>query len=268
LSIALAILFGFGALITLIMQVNKDKRAKPIVKRILAVLLSIGLPLLFTWLFEHPIILLVTPLALIVLYNEYLRTTYLTKPTEEPQSNPDVSDKGSIVVSTFSSIPRTLSSYRRPVYMILLFFSFVFYFIIIQQASHTYDFSIFYQAVAPAYFGILAIVIAFAVLVIRRDTEQPMPAHLRLPINGLVQMYVIFALVNVLGLLLGTDVTGEILTAGTKLSDIFGSPDKFLHVSRLLVLQFSVLAFPVGLLYLYAMIRDFMTTQIGGSNNS
>ena len=268
LSIALAILFGFGALITLIVQFNEDKRAKPIVKRVLPVLLSIGLPLLFTWLFEQPIILLVIPLALIVLYNEYLTTTYLTKPTADPQSNPHVPDKGSIVVSTFRSIPRTLSSYRRPVYTILLLFSVVFCFIIIQQASHTYDFSIFYQAVAPAYFGILAIVIAFAVLVIRRDTEHPMPAHLRLPINGLAQMYVIFALVTVFGLLLGTDVTGEILTAGTKLTDILWPPDKFLHVCRLLVLQFSVSAFPVGLLYLYAMIQDFMTTQVGGSNNS
>lgn len=267
LSIAFAILFGFGALITLIVQLNKDIREKPTLKWVIAVPLILGLPVLFAWLFQRPIILSLVPFGLIVLYNEYLMTTYLTKPAEEPQINPDVSHKGSTVVATFLSLPRTLRSIRRPVYPTLIFFSAVFYFTLTQQASQTYDSSIFYQAVAPAYFGILAIVIAFAVLVIRPDKGQRTTEHLRLPITGLVQMYVVFALVNVFGLLIGTGPIGHILTATTNFNDIIGSADNMLHILQLLVLQFAVSAFPVGLLYLYAMIRDFMTPQVGGSNH-
>jgi hypothetical protein len=268
LSIGFAILFGFGALIALIVQVNKDIRQRPIVKWVIAMLLIAVFTLLFTWLFERPVILSLIPFALIVLYNEYLMTTYLNKPIVEPQTDHLVSDKGPIIVATFRSLPKTLRSIRRPVYLILIVFSAVFYFTITQQSSQTCDFSIFYQAVTPAYFGILAIVIAFAVLVIRRDTKQRITGNLRLAINGLVQMYVVFALVNVFGLLIGTDVTGEILTSSTKLNDIIGSADNILHVFQPLVLQFNVSAFPVGLLYLYAMIRDFMTPQVGGSNHS
>jgi len=267
LSIAFAILFGFGALISLIVQLNKDIRERPVLKSLVAALLIAGLVPLLAWLFERSVILSLIPFALIVTYNEYLMTTYLTKTIPQPQSDATVSEKGSSILASFRSLPRSLRSIRRPVYLILIIFSGTFYFTVTRQASQPCDFAIFYQAVAPAYFGILAIVIALAVLVIRRDTHQPITEHLRLPITGLVQMYVVFALVNVFGLLMGTQVSGYIFTTSMHFSEIMTSVDTALDVLRLLIIQFAVSAFPVGLLYLYAMIRDFLTPRVGHSNH-
>jgi hypothetical protein len=71
-------------------------------------------------------------------------------------------------------------------------------------------------------------------------------------------MYVIFALVTVVDLLLGTEVSGAILTRSVGLSKTLESVDSFLNFCRLIAIESAVLAFPVGLLYLYAMIKDFM----------
>jgi len=266
--IGLAVLFGFVAFVILIVQANKDIRKSPVLMRwVIGFLLVFVLPLLSVSLFKRPFILCFIPFTFVLLYNEYLRTTYMTKPIAELQSGQEVSGKASILATPFRSLPTTLRGIRWPVYVLLTVFSLVFYWTIIQGTSRTYDFSIFYQAVAPAYFGILAIVIAFAVLIIRRDTQQSITRHLRLAIIGLAKMYVVFALVNVVGLLMGTEVSGQILTTSMQLNEIITSMDNTLHVLRLLILQFSISAFPVGLLYLYAMIRGFMTPQVSGSNH-
>lgn len=265
--IGLAVLFGLIAFIVLIAQANKDIRKSPVLRWVIGFLLVFVLPLLLASLLERPFMLCFIPFTFVLLYNEYLRTTYMTEPIAELQNAPEASGEASRFATPFRSLPMTLRGIRWPVYVLLTLFSLVFYWTITQDTSRTYDFSIFYQAVAPAYFGILAIVIAFAVLVIRRDTQQSITGHLRLAIIGLAKMYVVFALVNVVGLLMGTQVSARILTTSMELNDIIRSMDNTLHVLRLLILQFSISAFPVGLLYLYAMIRGFMSPKVGGSNH-
>jgi len=71
-------------------------------------------------------------------------------------------------------------------------------------------------------------------------------------------MYVIFAIVTVAGLLLGTEVSSDILLGSAGLSKILESVDSLLNFCRILAVESAILAFPVGLLYLYAMIKDFM----------
>ena len=254
-----AVFFGLVALIALIVQGSKDIRQQPSIRWVIALLLILGLPVLLTWHFERPVILCLIPFTLIVLYHEYLRNTYLNKPTAKVQSAQDVSHKKPDLVAPFRSLPGALRSVRAPAYLILVTFSGLFYLMILPQTTQAYDFGLFFQAVAPAYLGILAIVIAFAVLVIRREAQQEIGMHFRLAITGLVQMYVVFALVTAVGLLIGTDVSGDFVMTSMKLSEIVKSVDSILNVCRLLILQFAVSAFPVGLLYLYAMIRDFMT---------
>ena len=144
LSIAFAILFGLAALIAVIVQANRDIRQRPVVKWLIAVLLIVGLPFLFTWLFQRPLILSLTPFALIVLYNEYLTTTYLTKSTPQPQTDHRMSHIRPGVVATFLSLPKTVRSIRRPVYLILIFFTAVYFFTITQHTSQTYHSTVFY----------------------------------------------------------------------------------------------------------------------------
>lgn len=228
---------------------------------VIAALLISGLSVVSARYLALPAILCIIPFTLIVIYSEYLRTTFLNRPVIKTQDSPEISDKARFGPGDpLRSLMRTLRSIRRGLYLILIFFSMLFYFMVTYETTEAHDFSLFYQIVAPAYLGILAIVIAFAILVIRRETQNTVTEHFRLAITGLVQMYVFFALVTLGGLLIGTEVSGDILTSRIELSEVFGSMDSALNISRLLVLQFSVLAFPAGLLYLYAMIRDFMSS--------
>jgi hypothetical protein len=204
-----------------------------------------------------------------LLYNEYLNTAFLRASVTETQSSEVLNKSKTDIASPYRSLGekldprsvlRNLRGIRPFLYTILFLFLILFYFMVTLQPAEKHSFSLFYEVVVAAYLGMLAIIIAFAVLVIRRQTQREVTEHFRRAITGLVQMYVIFALVTVAGLLLGTEVSGDILTGGVGLSVILESVDNFLNLCRLLAVESAVLAFPVGLLYLYAMIRDFMRT--------
>jgi hypothetical protein len=259
--------FGVIALIAFAVQANKDIRSRPILGLITAIVVIPSLYIVLGWLFAQPVILLFIPFTFVLLYNEYLSTAFLRAPVTKTQRGEVLHESKTDITAPYRSLGETLNprgalrnlwGIRPFLYGILIFFSILFYFIVTQVSAEKHYFSLFYEAVAAAYLGILAIVIAFAVLVIRRETLQEVTEDFRRAVTGLVQMYVIFALITVVGLILGTEVSGDILTRSMELSEILESVDSLLNVCRLLTLEFAVLAFPVGLLYLYAMIKDFM----------
>lgn len=274
LSLIFAGFFGFIAMVAFAVQATKDLRSKP--RPTLGWITTIIVVFMFYGVlgrhFALPIILCLIPLTLIVLYIEYLRTKFLSASITEAGSA-QVSDMsktditapyrrlGQILIGQIlrpKSFLRNLQGIRPLLYGILIVFSVIFYFIVTKEPAEKHSFTLFYEVVAAAYLGILAIVIAFAVLVIRGHTQQEVTEHFRRAIMGLVKMYVVFALITVVGLLLGTEVSGSILTRSVEFSEILGSADSFLNLCRLLVVEFAVLVFPIGLLYLYAMIKDFL----------
>lgn len=259
--------FGVIAIVASSVQANKDIRKRPALGWIIAIILIPSLYIVLGWYFAQPVILLFIPFTFVLLYNEYLSTAFLRAPVTQTQSGEVLHESKTDITAPYRSLGeklnprsalRNLWGIRPFLYGILIFFFILFYFIVTQVPAEKHYFSLFYEAVAAAYLGILAIVIAFAVLVIRRETLQEVTEDFRRAVTGLVQMYVIFALITVVGLILGTEVSGDILTRSMELSEILESVDSLLNVCRLLTLEFAVLAFPVGLLYLYAMIKDFM----------
>ena len=267
LSLIFGALFGAIGLIASAIQASKEKRLKPALLWITAIVVIPSLYIVLGSCLELPInVLLLIPFTLLLFYNEYLITVFLRAPVTRTRSGEVLHESKTDITAPYRSLrekadPRSalrdVWGIRRPLYGILILFFIIFYFIVTQEPAEKHSFSLFYEAVAAAYVGMLAIVIAFAVLVIRRETLQEVTEHFRRAITGLVQMYVIFALVTVVGLLLGTEVSGDILTRSVGLSEILESVDSLLNVCRLLAAEFAVLAFPVGLLYLYAMIKVF-----------
>lgn len=265
-------IFGFIALIAFAVQANKDIRSKPrpILGLVTAATVIFGLYIILSSYFTLPIALSFFPLIFILVCTEYINTKFLRVFDREIQSSEGLDESKYDKPKHYRVVLRNLRSIRHRVvlrnlrgirpwlYGILILFFAIFYFIVTQEPAGMHDFSLFYEVVAAAYLGILAIVIAFAVLVIRRQTQQELTEHFRRAITGLVQMYVFFAFVTVVGLLLGTEVSGEILTRGAGLGEIFESVDSILNLCRLLIVETAVLAFPAGLLYLYAMIQDFL----------
>jgi len=267
LSGVFASLCGFIGIIALAVQGNKDIRSNPTLGWIIAIVIILGLYPVLGWYFAYPVILLFIPFTFVLLYVEYLRSTFLGRAAKKAQGS-DVIDKSETDIGTpyrsFRAklaprdVLRNLSGIRWSLYIVLIFFLCLFYFLVTQADMERPDFSFFYQAVIYAYLGILAIVIAFAILVIQRRTQKQATEHLRRALTGLVQMYIVFVLITVTGLLLGTDVNGEILTRSAELSEILSSVDSFLNICRIIAVEFSILAFPAGLLYLHAMIKDFL----------
>lgn len=278
LSVIFGALFGAIGLIASAIQASKEKRLKPALLWITAIVVIPSLYIGLGSCLELPInVLLLIPFTFVLFYNEYLIAVFLRPPVTRTRSGEVLHESKTDITAPYRSLgekvdPRSalrekvdpriplrdVWRIRRPVYGILILFFIIFYFIVTQEPAEKHSFSLFYEAVAAAYVGMLAIVIAFAVLVIRRQPQQEVTEHFRRAITGLVQMYVIFALVTVVGLLLGTEVSGDILTRSVGLGEILESVDSLLNVCRLLAVEFAVLAFPVGLLYLYAMIKDFM----------
>jgi len=253
-------LFGFIAIIAFAVQATKDirSRPRPILGLVTAATVIFGLYIILSSYFTLPIALSFFPLTFILVYTEYLNIKFLRVFDREIQSAEGLHESKSDKTKPYRIVLRNLRGIRPWLYGILILFFAIFYFIVTQEPAEMHDFSLFYKVVAAAYLGILAIVIAFAVLVIRRQTQQEVTEHFRRAITGLVQMYVFFAFVTVVGLLLGTEVSGEILTGGAGLGEILESGDSILNLCRLLTVESAVLAFPVGLLYLYAMIQDFL----------
>lgn len=259
--------FGVIAIVALCVQANKDIHKRPALRWIIAIILIPGPCIVLGWYLALPLILLFIPLAFVISYNEYLSTKFLRTIVTETESSKILNGSKTNITSPYHrlgeeldprSVLKNLRGIRPLLYATLFLFSGVFYFMVTLEPGEIHYFNLFYEVVAAAYLGILAIVIAFAVLVIRRETQQNITEHFRLAIMGLVQMYVLFALVTVAGLLIGTEVSGDILLGSVALSEILESVDSFLNFCRILAIEFAVLAFPVGLLYLYAMIKDFM----------
>lgn len=252
------LLLLFIAIISFIIQVSKDIRKNSTLKRIIKIILILSPSPFIAELLALPMILCVIPFTVILLYNQYLRTTFLSAPIKETQSNREVSDKSlKDIKAPFRSL-RNLRNIRPGLYAILIIFYILFLFMVTRQSTVIDDISLFYEVVVSAYLGILAIVIAFAVIIIRKESNQTTAGHLKLAILGLAQMYVFFALVTVAGLLMGTEVNGEILTQSIKISEIPWSVNTIFNFLRLFILEFAVLAFPAGLWYLRAMIQDFI----------
>ena len=257
--LSLGFLFLSIAVISSIVQAAKDIRKNSALKRIITITLILGPIPFIAELIARPIILCVIPLAAIMFYNQYLRNTFLSKPGTEVQSGQEVSVKFKKDIGvSIRNICANLLSIGPGLFVILIIFFTLFYFMITQQ-SKIDNISLFYEVVVTAYLGILAIVIAFAVI-IRKESKQSKTGHLKLAISGLAQMYVFFALVTVAGLLMGSEVNSDILslTINIKLSDIFQSLNGIINILRILILEFAVLAFPAGLWYLRAMIQDFI----------
>ena len=259
--------FGVIAIVALSVQANKDIRKRPALGWIIAIILMSGLCIVLGWYFALPAILLFIPFTFVIFYNEYLSTTFLRTIVTETESSKVLNESKTDITAPYRSLGeklgprsvlRNLRGIRPLLYATLSLFFGVFYFMVTLEPGEIHYFNLFYEVVVAAYLGILAIVIAFAVLVIRRETQQNITEHFRLAITGLVQMYVLFALVTVVGLLIGTEVSGDILLGSVALSEILESVDSFFNFCRILAIEFAVLAFPVGLLYLYAMIKDFM----------
>lgn len=269
LSIAFASLIGFIGLVTLAVQVNKDIRSKPLLGWTIAFIMTLPIYIGSYWYFADLRILLLIPFTFILLYVEYLRSTFLGRAVKGAQSkgNKGVDKSETDIETPYLSIRRklaprdvlrNLAGIRSSLYGTLIVFFVLFYIIVTQVAIGGSHFSPFYEAVIYAYLGILAIVIAFTVLVLQRRSQKQATEHLRRALAGLVQMYVVFVFITVAGLLLGTDVNVEVLTRSVELSEILGSLDAFFNICRILAIEFTILAFPAGLLYLYAMIKDFL----------
>ncbi|HEX73931.1 MAG TPA: hypothetical protein G4N93_02120 [Dehalococcoidia bacterium] len=268
LSLVFGGIFGFIALVTFIVQLNKDirLRPKPTLGWITAIIIILVLYVTAAYYLERPAVLVLIPFTFVLLYVEYLRSTFLGRVPKEAQGSEVIDKSKPGIGAPYRSIPsrliprdsvRNLLGIRWYLYLILIFFLCLFL-ALTQLGIEGTRFGSFYEAVIYAYVGILAIVIAFAVLVIQRGTQKNRTEHLKRALEGLVQMYVIFALIAVTGLLLGTDINGEVLTRSVEPSEILGSANAALNICRILTTEFTILAFPAGLLYLHAMIKDFI----------
>lgn len=249
-------------------QVTKDMRANPKLGWIIAIIIIPGIYIVFSWYFAYPAILLFIPFTFILMYFEYLRTTFLrpevvkAQDSKAPVKLEADTDTGAIFTSfrgkLAKDVLRNVAGIRWSLWSILIFFFSLFYFLATQVLLSKPNFDSFYEAVIYAYIGILAIVIAFAVLVIERGPREEATQHLKRALSGLIQMYTMFTLITVAGFLLGTDVNGEILTRSVELHEILSSIDNLFNIFRILAIEFAILAFPAGLLYLYAMVKDFL----------
>lgn len=253
----------FFALVQSIEQLNKDIKSRQTFAWVTEFLLIFGLFVILSWHFEMPQILLFFPVAAIALDRLYLRSSFL-KPTnsqmEEINNEADV-NTGAIGTDirgriNFEPALRNLAGIFWSLNIVLVLFFGIFYFIIMNVPSEDMPFSFLYGVVAPAYLGILAIVIAFAVLVADKK-EKPL-AHIKTGVMGLVQMYVLFSLATLVGLLFGTKIDPSILVGKHELGAYIGQVSGLINICRILAVEFTVLAFPVGIVYLYALIKDFM----------
>jgi len=262
-------IFGFIALIAFIVQANKDirSRPRPTLGWITAIIVILVLYVIAAYYLERPAILVLIPFTFVSLYAEHLRSKFLGGAVKEAQDSEVIDRPETDAVTPYPilgiklpsrrDVLRNLAGIRLSLYPILIFFLCLFL-AVTQLGIEETPFGSFYEAVIYAYVGILAIVIAFAVLVIQRGTQKNRTEHLKRALEGLVQMYVIFALIAVTGLLLGTDINGEVLTRSVEPSEILGSVNASLNICRILTTEFTILAFPAGLLYLHAMIKDFI----------
>jgi len=261
-------LFGLITLIAITTQAIKDIRSNPTLGWIVAIIL-IPLPYIFaSWYTSDLVILLLIPFTFILFYIEYLRTAFLRTPTKETSPSRTPNPSQTDVQTSYTAIksklvPKdillaNLRSVRWPLYLSLMFFVVLFYIVVAYVHEDTYDYRSIYEAIIYAYIAILAIVIAFAILILQRQSTKKVTEPLRQALKALVQMYVIFVLITLTGLLIGTEVDGTILTT-TTLGQLFTSIDSFFNICRILALEFTILSFPSGLLYLYAMIKDFLT---------
>jgi hypothetical protein len=268
LSVVFAGIFGFIALIAFIVQLTKDirSRPRPTFGLITAIIIILVIYITAAYYLAYPAILVLFPFTFIVIYAEYLRSAFLGGAVKEAQSSGVIDRPKTDAVTTYLNfriklasrdVLRNLRGIRWSLGLISVIFLCLFL-TVTQLGIEGTHFGSFYEAVIYAYVGILAIVIAFAVLVIQRRPQEPRAAHLKRALEGLVQMYVVFALIAITGFLLGTDINGKILTQSTGFREILGSLDDLLNISRILATEFTVLAFPASLLYLHAMIKDFL----------
>lgn len=258
LSLIFAGVFASIAIINATVQLSEDVRKNHAIAWYIAIILIFFIGFTTALKFERPIYIGFIPFALIALYHEYLRAKFLRVITEESQSRSGVSGKAiRIITSPIRSI-LSIRSIRKRLYFVLLLFSGLFYLMVTQESTATDNISLFYEIMVPAYLGILAIVVAFTVIVVRREPQKIMPVHLESVISSLAKMYVLFALATMAGLLLGSEVNSDILTQSIKLGKLMESVNGNVSIFRIFILEFAVLAFPTGLLYLHAMIEDFI----------
>jgi hypothetical protein len=119
-----------------------------------------------------------------------------------------------------------------------------------------------YGVIIPTYLGILAIVIAFTVLVVGSNgIKIKRVEEMRVAFKRLAGMYVVFTIISLSAMLLGTDLDANFVFTQVNINECSLSDDSIsclLDVCRVLAAELVVLIFPVGLGYLRAVINDFM----------
>jgi hypothetical protein len=125
--------------------------------------------------------------------------------------------------------------------------------------------NLIYEIGIPAYLGVLAIVIAFAVLVVGKNDIKD-GEYLRTAIKSLTLTLVTFACISIAGMLLGTEINGEIKLLEINMRDFTGDSSTYLSLARILIAEVEVLSIAVGLWYLQAVVKDFLDCELSASN--
>jgi len=261
LLIILAGLVGFVAFAQSWNQLVKDTRSHPIVGWLMTVLIILSLYVALSWYMSMPMILLFFPATFVMGYGLYLRNSFLGVAVPPGSGFRERMDPRKAL--------KNLWGIRWSLVIMLTFFSALFYFVVMNVPSDELPFGLLYEVVAPAYLGILAIVIAFAILFVPQKGKDEATTHFRNAVVGLAQMYLFFAMITLVALLLGTKIDNGIFIGKNSLNIILDSVRNLINICRILAAEFTILTFPVGLWYLYAMIKDFMTPSeesISGPN--
>lgn len=136
--------------------------------------------------------------------------------------------------------------------VIIMFYLYYYKFLNISSCQTLYS---FFSSIAQMFASIVGIVAAFSIFILQQYSgeNEIKRTTLKNGISGFLVIYIFIIILSVIGILVSNDITVNmsLLKSG---ADIALTRDLIIPI----IFEFSLLMFPIALLYLYAMIVTFL----------
>jgi hypothetical protein len=262
LTAAAAILFSVLFLIVSNATLQKTNFAKKKASGILLFFSFLGIILIFfvaSYLMGGTDVLLLLPLSELLMYWVYIRESFI-------ETQPNDSEQVQLRIENLKNYLRKRVNLMFTLVFVFAVLPLLFIKGIVLPVPAT--FGALYSVSLTVYAIIFSVVTAFGVLGLGRDETNSRKGALERPLLGLAHMCVVFFLISLVGTVLGIDVDTTLFAAGTTLGEALSLETLGVGVIRVLLIESIIISFPFTLVYLYAILRTFLSDQLGSTEKT
>ncbi|MFZ2498778.1 hypothetical protein [Methanosarcina sp.] len=185
-------------------------------------------------------------IILVSAFYELVKIMYLSPPIEYVEIDKSKNTKTDIFYEILNA-----DLFAWAIVIIMFYLYFYEFFNISSQTLNS-----FFSSIAQMFASIVGIIAAFSIFILQQYSgeNEIKRTTLKNGISGFLVIYIFIIIVSVIGILVSNDITSVNLSLLKSETDIALTRDLIVP----LIFEFSLLMFPIALLYLYAMIVTFL----------